>query len=246
MNKALILIPARYQSSRFPGKPLKLIHDKSMIERVALNMKESGFDFSVVTDHDEIEKHLKLKHIPVVRIDDDVPSGSERIALAFERYFSQKGYDFIVNVQGDEPLLKGSRIKDLVDFHQQSTFDITTMMKPRQDVHGFKNPDIVKVVVSKKNQCLYFSRASIPFDRDESKQLNWYQHIGIYCYRVNSLREFLKYPLSSLEDREKLEQLRALENDQTIGALVCSDVLIGVDQPSDIAKVEEVLNVQAK
>jgi len=243
MANVVVLIPARFASSRFPGKPLTLISGKSMIQRVFENCKDSGFSTSVVTDDDRIESHVKNFGGQVFRVDDDVPSGSERIALAFERYLTNERVDLVINVQGDEPLLKGEILKQLADFHLASSFDITTLMRERSSAEeDFKNPNVVKAVWSQSSkQCLYFSRQSVPFDRDGKDAYPWYQHIGVYSYRPQVLKRFVKLPMAKLEDREKLEQLRALENQMTIGGILTTQRLIGVDVPDDVLKVEGVL-----
>lgn len=239
MSKWLILVPARFGSSRFPGKPLAKIHNKPMIHYVVENCIDSGFDYAVVTDNDEIEVSVKEFGGNVVRIDDDVPSGSERIALAFQKYFSDKNYEYIINVQGDEPLLKGELIREVGMAHEKNPYDIFTAIKKRSSLEeDFKNPNIVKAVFCENsNQCLYFSRQSIPFGR-EAKEFNWYQHIGIYCYRKEALEKFVTKPLSHLEDLEKLEQLRALESGMTLGAAKLEVNLIGVDTPEDLIRIE--------
>ncbi len=238
MAQAVILIPARYESSRFPGKPLTLIDGKPMIHRVYQNMEDSGLDVAVVTDNDKIEASLESIGT-VYRIDDDVPSGSERIGLAVDRFLKDK-YDFIVNVQGDEPLLRGEEVKKLLDFHLKNPqFDITTLGKVRQG-EGINNPDIVKLVPTSSGECLYFSRSPIPFDRDK-QGAEWYQHIGVYCYKTEALKRFLSFEPSVLENFEKLEQLRALENGLKLGVQLTDAELIGVDRPEDVSKVENFL-----
>jgi 3-deoxy-manno-octulosonate cytidylyltransferase (CMP-KDO synthetase) len=243
MARVVILIPARFASSRFPGKPLALIAGKTMIERVYKNCQESGYPTYVVTDHDGIEKHVKDFGGKVLRIDDDVPSGSERIALAYERHLQSENYELVINVQGDEPLLKGDVLKELAEFQLNSSFDIATLLRSRSvKEEDFTNANVVKAVFSRDSkQCLYFSRQSIPFDREGGKDYLWYQHIGVYSYRPQALASFVRLPLSVLEDLEKLEQLRALENKMTIGAVLTTQKLIGVDVPYDVIKVEGVL-----
>lgn len=240
MESVVILIPARFASSRFPGKPLALIKGKSMIQRVFENCQESGFETAVVTDHDEIEAHVKKFGGNVIRIDDDVPSGSERIALAYERFLKDKNPKLVINVQGDEPLLKGKVLRELAEFHLNSVYEIMTLIRPRSTLdEDFKNPNVVKAVwSSKSNECLYFSRASLPYDRDGGKEYTWYQHIGVYSYRPKSLSTFVKLPMSVLEDLEKLEQLRGMENGMRIGAILTNQKLMGVDVPEDIKKIE--------
>lgn len=239
MAQAVILIPARYESSRFLGKPLALIHKKPMIQVVYENMKASGFDVAVVTDNDEIQECVEKIDGVVYRVDDDVPSGSERIGLALNRFLDSK-YEYVINVQGDEPLLSGEEVKNLLDFHvKNENFDITTLGKLRQG-SGIEDPDIVKLVRSNTGECLYFSRACVPYDRDQT-EASWYQHIGVYCYKTQALKKFLSFEPTALENIEKLEQLRALENSMKIGALITDADLIGVDRPEDINKVEKFL-----
>jgi len=243
MASVVVLIPARFGSSRFPGKPLAQISGRSMIERVYTNCKGSGFKTAVVTDNDEIEAHVKSFGGTVLRVDDDVPSGSERIALAYQRFLKDEKADLVINVQGDEPLLKGDVLKELAEFHLNSSYPITTLLRERNSSEeDFKNPNVVKAVYTgPTKQCLYFSRQSLPFDRDGGKDFSWFQHIGVYSYRPEALLAFVKLPLSRLEDLEKLEQLRALENGYSLGAILTTQKLIGVDVPEDIKKVEGAL-----
>jgi 3-deoxy-manno-octulosonate cytidylyltransferase (CMP-KDO synthetase) len=242
MSKVVVLIPARYQSSRFPGKPLSLLKNKTMIERVYQNTAMSGFECAVVTDDDRIEAEVKRFGGKVIRVNDDVPSGSERIALAYERFYEEKA-DIVINVQGDEPLLPGESLKSLAQFHLNSKFDVTTMVRPRKSSEeDFKNPNVVKAVLAEASgQCLYFSRASLPYDRDQKNEYEWHQHIGVYSYRPEALKAFVKAPLARLEDLEKLEQLRAMEMGFSIGALKVNMILQGVDVPEDVQKVERYL-----
>ena len=244
MASVVVLIPARFGSSRFPGKPLAKISGRSMIERVYSNCKMSGFKTAVVTDNDSIEAHVKSFAGVVLRVDDDVPSGSERIALAYQRFFQDSKADLVINVQGDEPLLKGEVLKELAEFHIKSSYSITTLLRERQaSEEDFKNPNVVKALWSEKTkQCMYFSRQSVPYDRDGGRDYSWYQHIGVYSYRAEALLDFVKLPMSKLEDLEKLEQLRALENGYSLGAILTTQKLMGVDVPEDIRKVEGALS----
>ncbi len=243
MARVAILIPARFASSRFPGKPLALIKGQSMIKRVFENCRQSGFESHVVTDHDGIEAHVRDFGGSVLRIDDDVPSGSERIALAYERFLAANSLDLVINVQGDEPLLSGRVLRELAEFHLSSSFDVATLLRERSTAEeDFRNPNVVKAVYAPTSQqCLYFSRQPLPFDREGGRSYSWHQHIGVYSYRPQALSAFVKLPLSRLEDMEKLEQLRALENRMTLGAILTTQKLIGVDVPEDIKKVEGAL-----
>lgn len=243
-KKTVVLIPARYSSSRFPGKPLAMISGVSMIERVYKNCQRSNLECAVVTDDERIEQHVLAFGGKVVRVDDNVPSGSERIALAFERFYKNENYELVINVQGDEPLLNGEILKELAAFHDQSSFEIGTLIRPRStEEEDFRNPNVVKAVYCEESKkCLYFSRASLPFSRDGLTNYRWYQHIGVYSYTARALQAFVKLPESHLEVMERLEQLRALENNMSIGAIVSTQKLMGVDVPEDIKKVEEVLS----
>lgn len=244
-DKVLILIPARFASSRFPGKPLAKIGNKTMIQTVYENCIQSGFKACVVTDSSEIEDHVNSIGGLVRRVDDDVPSGSVRIKLAYERYFKDENFELLINVQGDEPLLKADELKRLAEFHLSSKFDIATLVRPMEPSdEGFNDPNKVKVIYSeKKGICHYFSRASIPFTRDESSPLKqWFLHIGVYSYLPESLVEFGNNDLGYYEDLEKLEQLRALELGMNIGAVTTNRELIGIDTPEDLIKLAGVTN----
>lgn len=250
-KSVLILIPARFASSRFPGKPLAMIKGQSMIQRVLTNCLEARhpdyqFEAFVVTDDDRIENHVKTFSPNVVRVDDDVISGTLRIELAYERYFKAKGFDLIINVQGDEPLLGGQELVGLAEFHLKSPFDITTLVKklPGFD-QVFQDPNKVKVAMSEETgRAFYFSRSPIPYKREQSAsdQDYWFLHIGVYSYKPAALFQFSKAPESRLEYLEKLEQLRALEIGLSIGAYPTTSTIMGVDHPEDIKKVEEVLH----
>jgi 3-deoxy-manno-octulosonate cytidylyltransferase (CMP-KDO synthetase) len=241
MRSAVVLIPARFQSTRFPGKPLAPINGRSMIEWVYSRSKRCGYPTYVVTDDERIEKAVKTFGGEVLRVDDDVPSGSERIALAYQRYLKKDPAQFVVNVQGDEPLLSGEILKELVEFHQKSSFDITTLVRERSRRESdWQNPNVVKAVMGLNGRCSYFSRASVPFERD-GQSSPWFQHIGVYCYRAEALEKFVTLKASPLENLEKLEQLRAMENGMSFGALVTTQRLIGVDTPEDVKRVEEAL-----
>lgn len=242
MQSVLILIPARFGSSRFPGKPLALIDNKTMISYVIKNCEASGFDYAVVTDNDEIENEINAIGANVVRVDDDVTTGSERIFLGYDRFFKEKKYKTIINVQGDEPLLGASLIQDIAAFHEENDYDVLTCVKKRDGKdEDFHNPNVVKAIFSEESKkCLYFTRSSSPFPRS-TQSFNWYQHIGVYSYKVEALEKFVQCDSSPLEKLESLEQLRVLENGMSIGAMETNINLIGVDTPQDIHKIEGVL-----
>jgi len=257
-KKVLVLIPARFRSSRFPGKPLALIDGRSMIQRVYENCLDAEipfykgpeklpqkitFDVHVVTDHPAIEAQVKEFGGKVCRVDEPVETGSERIYLSYKRYFADKGYDLIVNVQGDEPLLKGVELRKLCENHLASKDDIGTLIKRRKGFdQDFCNENLVKVIFSEKlGRCHYFSRAPIPYSRNDEPKKEWFQHIGIYSYKVDALEKFCEAPQSYNEKLESLEQLRALDLGMTIKGYCTNEILIGVDTPADIKRVEGAL-----
>jgi 3-deoxy-manno-octulosonate cytidylyltransferase (CMP-KDO synthetase) len=254
-KRVLILIPARFASTRFPGKPLVKIGSKSMISLVLENClitTHSSIDFEafVVTDDQRIEDHIKSFSSQVVRVDDEVNSGTLRIEMAFERFFKNKNFDLVINVQGDEPLLSAIDLVALSEFHLNSSFDIATLVRkmPHFD-EVFRDLNKVKAVISESDgRALYFSRAPIPCKRDlelnnqNSESDFWYLHIGVYSYRPNALKKFSSASETRLEYLEKLEQLRALEIGLSIGAIETKSLLIGVDHLDDVKKVEEVLS----
>src|SRR5690606_29967525 len=169
-----------------------------MIQRVWENVAHF-FDAAVVTDDDRIEDAVKAFGGPVVRVDDDVESGTLRIGLAYERFFKEKDYDFILNVQGDEPLLGGSDLERLVQFHASSPFAVTTLIKKETDQQEFHNPNRVKAVFTEATgECHYFSRAPVPHDRDGGDP-SWWLHVGVYSYRPESLKQACLLPASALE-----------------------------------------------
>lgn len=247
--KAIALIPARYGSTRLKAKALMKINGIPMIEHVYKNMSKGSFEVAVVTDHDEIESCVKNVGGKVLRVNDEVATGSERIGLAYKRYLKDSNYDFIVNVQGDEPLLKSYAIDQLLQFHAKSKFDIATLTYPRKGEADFQNPNTVKIAFNQTTgQCYYFSRSAIPFYRQnkETQTWKWYQHVGVYCYRPKILEQFLHLPSSELETAETLEQLRALEAGLLIGATCIDQLLQSVDTLEDVTKVEDLLNARNK
>lgn len=259
-SHVLILIPARFASLRFPGKPLAIIKGKSLIERVyrgcsfsSLGTSSLLFDVAVVTDDARIEQHVLSFGGHVCRVDDDVPSGSERLALAYQRFYKNKNYDLIINVQGDEPLVHIDDLIKIAKAHlENDRFDIFTLVRKinfENKDHGLiRDHNIVKVALGHFKEgaasCLYFSRAAIPYSREETKGVaqDWHWHIGVYSYRPKALESFFKLPVGYTEKLEKLEQLRALENGLLIGAVETLNSYVGVDTPADILKVEGVLN----
>ncbi len=256
-SQVLILIPARFASTRFPGKPLQKILDKSLIERVysgclsKVPISSLVIEVAVVTDDQRIESAVKKFGGNVCRVDDPVETGSERIALAFNRFFKNKSYDLVINVQGDEPLIQFEDLLKMCTNHLRSDFDIFTLVRKQLgSSEDYNDPNKVKVALSSFTdghaRAIYFSRAKIPYNRDdvEGRPNYWHSHVGIYSYLPASLEKFIKLPKGVCESLEKLEQLRALEHGLTIAAVETENTYIGVDSPGDILKVEGVLNVK--
>ena len=236
------IIPARYASSRFPGKPLALINGKPMVQWVYERVQSSEVrDLAVATDDERIADCVRGFGGKVVMTSPDHASGTDRCgeaALAMQ----PADNDVVINIQGDEPLISPKEIHLLASAFEDRSVQIATLVNPFHDDALLQNPNVVKVVKAKNGNVLYFSRLPIPYLRGESAVApkNYYRHIGIYAYRYGVLRQIVKLPTSELENSEKLEQLRWLENGYTIRALECDYQGIGVDTPEDLALIQNV------
>ncbi|EPG37656.1 3-deoxy-manno-octulosonate cytidylyltransferase [Acinetobacter colistiniresistens] len=241
-----IVIPARFSSSRLPAKPLLLIHGRPMILRVVDQAKKvAGFDdLCVATDDERIAEVCRAEGVDVVITSAEHPSGTDRLSeVARLKGWSQD--DIIVNVQGDEPLLPAQLVQQvsqlLVDNPQCS---MSTLCEPIHQLDEFRRDSIVKVVMSKRNEALYFSRATIPYDRDGAKLAEptlhdqAFRHLGLYAYRVKLLQEYVTWEQGHLEKLESLEQLRVLENGHRIAITVAAANLPpGVDTQADLDRL---------
>lgn len=241
-----IVIPARFASSRLPAKPLLLIHGRPMILRVVDQAKKvEGFDdLCVATDDERIAEICRAEGVDVVLTSPDHPSGTDRLSEVARL----KGWaedDIIVNVQGDEPLLPAKLVKQvsqlLVD---NPNCSMSTLCEPISALDEFQRDSIVKVVMSKHNEALYFSRATIPYDCDGAKQKQQsmhssaYRHLGLYAYRVKLLQEYVTWDQGVLEKLESLEQLRVLENGHRIAiAIAEANLPPGVDTQEDLDRL---------
>jgi 3-deoxy-manno-octulosonate cytidylyltransferase (CMP-KDO synthetase) len=239
--KTAVVIPSRYGSSRFPGKPLALVKGKSLIqhtiERVKL-CKEVDF-ITVATDDKRIFNTVKSFGFNVFMTPKTCKCGTDRIAFLAKKELSK--YNVFINVQGDEPLIDPNLVDELArSFKKDKTLEYVTAAFKIKDGQSVNNPNIVKVVFDKKGYALYFSRSSIPYNynRDNIKT-NYYKHIGIYGYKRENLLNFSKSKMSILEQTENLEQLRALENGKKIKVVIAKNDSIGVDTPEDVLKVEK-------
>ena len=238
------IIPARYESKRFPGKPLAEIHGKPMFWHVYQRARQCP-DFSrivLATDDRRIENSAHDLGVPVVMTASDHPSGTDRVLEAAEIInVPQKAV--VVNIQGDEPALEPAMLTELLTPFRASGISVTTLAR-EISVEEAQNPDRVKVVFAPNGQALYFSRCPIPYPHSGQK-LSYYVHIGIYAFRMNSLRQFVSLDQSLLEITEKLEQLRLLENNIPIQVVLTEYQSIGVDRPEDIDIVSKIMVEQA-
>ncbi len=241
MSKILGVIPARYNSRRFPGKPLEKIGEKSMIQWVweAASRCEDIDRLLVATDDERIRDTVEGFDGEVIMTSEDHSSGTDRIT---EVALSYPDYGIIVNIQGDEPGIDRELISGVIRLKEQHPeWEITTAASPMSQSHGEDGllPERVKVVLSKKGRALYFSRSLIPFPRNKSQQ-PVYLHLGIYVYERDFLMRFHTLPKSELEKAEALEQLRVLENDFSIGVFMAEKSLPSVDTKEDLVKIRDI------
>ena len=241
-----IVIPARFASSRLPGKPLLEIHGRPMILRVVDQAKKvQGFDdLCVATDDPRIADVCRAEGVDVVMTSPNHPSGTDRLSEV-ARIKGWASDDIIVNVQGDEPLVPALLVCQVADLLIQRTdCSMSTLCEPIHSLEEFQRDSIVKVVMSKLNQALYFSRSPIPYDRDGAKvtepklHSQAYRHLGLYAYRVQLLQEYVQWDMGVLEQLESLEQLRVLENGHRIAIAVAQvNLPPGVDTQADLDRL---------
>lgn len=241
--KFIGIIPARYASTRFPGKPLADIDGRSMIERVYRQV-ESGVDaVCVATDDERIMRAVQAFGGRAVMTSDAHRSGTDRCYEAYTK--AGEGYDVVINIQGDEPFIHPEQIETLKGCFSDASVQIATLVKPFNPDDDFEtvlfNPNTPKVVLNKNNEAMYFSRSVIPYIRGK-QYTEWlaahpfYKHIGLYAYRADTLREITQLPQSPLELAESLEQLRWLENGYKIKAGVTHRETVGIDTPEDLER----------
>ena len=239
------MIPARYGATRFPAKLMQDLCGKPVIvhtyERVA---DTRVFDeVYVVTDDDRIEKVIREVGGKVIRSKKEHNSGSDRLAEASR----DLDVDIIVNVQGDEPFTDKENLQKVIDIFAKDltkSIAVASLMERITDPDDIANPNNVKVVVNKFGEALYFSRNVIPFPRDPNTKVSYYKHIGIYAYRKEALQQFTELPPSLLEETEKLEQLRYLENGFKIRLALTNIPTIGIDTPEDLERARKRLVTQ--
>ncbi len=235
--KILGIIPARYASTRFPAKPLADLGGSTVIERVYKQAKkcESLSRVVVATDHEKIFDHVTRFGGDVCMTSENHASGTDR---CFEVVTKQKEvFDYVINIQGDEPFIAPEQISLLASLLDGKT-ELATLAKRLDTQEQVINPNLVKVVFNNQNEALYFSRSPIPYWRgketDWVKQHTYYKHIGLYAYRADVLKTITQVPVSSLERAESLEQLRWLENGFKIKVAETTLETIGIDTPEDL------------
>ena len=236
-NKCAVIIPARYASTRFPGKPLAILAGKPMIRHVCEKAAASKAGIVVVaTDDRRIADAVESFGGRAVITSPSHPSGTDRIAEALGKLGGE--YDLVVNVQGDEPLIPTSVIDELIDaMRADPELPMATVAVPGNRATMTENN--VKVVFGGDGNALYFSRSMIPFLRTGGVECGVWLHWGIYAYRRSALEKFVSLPPGKLENAEKLEQLRALENGISIKVVTSNLQSIGVDTPEDLAAAEK-------
>jgi 3-deoxy-manno-octulosonate cytidylyltransferase (CMP-KDO synthetase) len=240
---SIVIIPARYESTRFPGKPLYPLKGKPLIQHVFENAKRSTLaeDVIVATDSETIFEKVFAFGGKAVMTDQKHPSGTDRIA---EVAASMK-YDIIVNVQGDEPLIRPEMIDDVIALLSDQRASIGTLVKRIEDTEEINDPNVVKAVFDREGFALYFSRVPIPSHarHSEIRTPCYYKHVGMYSYRRDTLLSLAAMQPTELEKTEKLEQLRALENGIRIKVKETFVETYGVDTPEDLERVEKWLNI---
>lgn len=236
------VIPARYASTRFPGKPLVSIAGKEMIAWVIQGAKTSQLlqEVWVATDDERIAKVAEREGAKVAMTDPSLPSGTDRIWAATQKI----DCEIVINIQGDEPLVSSAWIDSLAEpLIEEPQLEMATLAHPLND-EEVQSLNSVKVVMDQSNNALYFSRFPIPYSRDNAKQMGYrgaLKHIGMYGYRKSFLKTFCAAPQAELEKAESLEQLRALYLGAKIRVVPVQERSFGVDTPEDLIKVEEIL-----
>ncbi|HNX43318.1 MAG TPA: 3-deoxy-manno-octulosonate cytidylyltransferase [Bacteroidales bacterium] len=249
--KVLGVIPARYASTRFPGKPLTMIAGKSMINRVYEQCTQCRLlnEVAVATDDQRIADHVKEFGGNVFLTSDKHRSGTERIGEVLQILKDENPsdhFDLVVNIQGDEPLISPDQIVKTIGCFKDSNAEIATLIKPISDSKELFNPNVVKVVINKNGNALYFSRQPIPFLRGVEpaewlQHHGYFKHIGIYAFKTQILELIVRLTGSPLEKAESLEQLRWIENGFSINTAITDFESVAIDTPEDLSKLTNIL-----
>lgn len=253
MNNPVVIVPARLGSQRFPRKLLHLVNGRPLILWTAQNLARAVPDWPIffAVAEEELAVVLRAEGYEVLLTDPELPSGTDRLAAANEKI----GAEWILNAQADEPLLQARHLRQLWNLLRRGT-EMATLATPFRTVEEFQDPNKVKVVLAcgeagpheekdcSSGKALYFSRAAVPFPRDEPTSLpaHAFWHLGLYGYSANLLAAFTRWPLGPLEKVEKLEQLRVLEHGYEIAVGITGTRTIGVDVPADVVHLEAALS----
>ena len=243
----IVIIPARYASTRFPAKPLALLGGKPVIQHVYEQVSGVVENVVVATDDERIYEAVEAFGGRVVMTSSNHKSGTDRCWEAYQKQGEE--FDVVINVQGDEPFIAHSQLRAIMDCFNDETTDIATLVKPfteEDGIEALENPNSPKVVLDKQSRAIYFSRSVIPYlrgvEREEwLKKHTYYKHIGMYAFRADVLRQVTSLEQSPLELAESLEQLRWLENGYKIGVGISDVETVGIDTPEDLQKAEEFL-----
>ena len=245
--KFIGVIPARYASTRFPGKPLAMLGGKSVIQRVYEQVSSVLDSAYVATDDERIRQAVEAFGGKAVMTSPDHKSGTDRIEEAVQKIGGS--FDVVINIQGDEPFIQRSQLEEIIRCFDDDETQIATLGKPFDKAQGFaavENPNSPKIVVDNRGYALYFSRSVIPFIRgkETAEWMDHYpflKHLGIYAYRTEVLHEITRLPQSSLELAESLEQLRWLQNGYRIKVGLTDVETVGIDTPEDLERAEAFL-----
>lgn len=241
MNKVIAVIPARYNSTRFPGKMMEILGNRTIITTTYQNVLETGLfdEVFVATDSELIFDEISKNGGKAVMTGEH-ETGSDRIAEAVQNI----DCDIVINVQGDEPFLKKEPLKQLIDVFykdEKKKISLASLKIQLRESEEIRNPNNVKVITDNNGFALYFSRSVIPFQRELSYNVKYYKHIGVYAFRKEALLKFSSLEMTPLEISEKLEQLRYLENGMKIKMVETDFVGIGIDTPEDLEKAKKLI-----
>jgi 3-deoxy-D-manno-octulosonate cytidylyltransferase len=240
--KKIAMIPARYAATRFPGKLMKMLGNKTVIMHTYANtLSTELFDeVIVVTDSEIIFEEITQHGGRAIMSKKNHESGSDRIAEAIK----DLNADIVVNVQGDEPFMQREPLRRLLEVfegEEGKNVQVASMMRISTEQENITNPNCVKVTVDKFMNSLLFSRSPIPYHRDQTLKPVYYEHIGVYAFRKQTLLNFTTWPMTPLEKVEKLEQLRYLENGIRLKMVIVDFKGVGIDTPEDLTKANELL-----
>jgi 3-deoxy-manno-octulosonate cytidylyltransferase (CMP-KDO synthetase) len=232
--KNIAVIPARYEATRFPGKLMQLLGEKTVIVRTYEAAAGTGlFDEVIIaTDSPVIKSEIEKAGGKVVMTRSDHESGTDRIAEAV----ADLHFDVVVNVQGDTPFINKAALEKVIALFNDDSVQVASVMDIITDNQALLDPNVVKVCVDKKNNSLLFSRSQIPYPRNENVQITHYRHIGVYAFRKHALLQFTQWEVTALEDAEKIECLRFLENGVQLRMALTEPIGVDINTPEDLEK----------